>query len=490
MLAKTPLQFGEWRPDIALLDNQFAAIAENVYPAPNSYLPFPGLVPRTTALPAPAKGLTFARTSSGAYVIYAGTATHLYKWNGTAWTDVSRAVGGAYNVADDALWSFAQFGDVLVAVHPGDEPQKAAVTAGTAFEALGGNPPNATSVAVVGDFLVLSGLTTNNRVIKWSGINNIEQWTVGLELSDEQEFPDGGPVIGVAGGESGFVVQDRSLRTMQFLPGQTDVIFSFSRIEREKGCMATYGFVFTRGVLFLLSEDGFYGIGAQNPSIGDHIVNQWFLDHSDPERRHMTLSFADPRKPHVMWAFYSSGTSTIYDRIIIYDWSLNRWSYSTQAAQMWGTLASAQIDLDTDDPADPADPDLDSASPSLDSHAYIGGRPVPAAIDVNGRLGFLDGDPLAATIETAEGHLSQGQRTFVTAAYPLVDAAPVTVTLGQRERLQDGVSWGNPIGIEVTGSAAMHSSARLYRFRVQTPVGAAWTHAQGVQVEAQPDGEI
>ena len=122
MLAKTPLQFGEWRPDIALLDNQFAAIAENVYPAPNSYLPFPGLVPRTTALPAPAKGLTFARTSSGAYVIYAGTATHLYKWNGTAWTDVSRAVGGAYNVADDALWSFAQFGDVLVAVHPGDEP--------------------------------------------------------------------------------------------------------------------------------------------------------------------------------------------------------------------------------------------------------------------------------------------------------------------------------------------------------------------------------
>ena len=219
-MAKTPLQFGEWRPDIALLDNQFAAIAENVYPAPNSYLPFLGLVPRTTPLPAKALGLTFARTSSGAYVIYAGTATKLYKWNGTAWADVSRAVGGAYNVADDALWCFAQFGDVLVAVHPGDEPQEADVTAGTAFEALGGNPPNATSVAVVGDFLVLSGLTTNNRVIKWWGINNIEQWTVGLELSDEQEFPDGGPVIGVAGGESGFVVQDRSCAPCNSCPGR------------------------------------------------------------------------------------------------------------------------------------------------------------------------------------------------------------------------------------------------------------------------------
>ena len=40
-----------------------------------------------------------------------------------------------------------------------------------------------------------------------------------------QEFPDGGPVQGVAGGEIGYVVQDRAIRTMQFLPGDTNTHF-------------------------------------------------------------------------------------------------------------------------------------------------------------------------------------------------------------------------------------------------------------------------
>jgi len=62
-----PIPFAEWRPDIALLDNSFAGIAENVYPTPNSYIPWPSLAPLTVdQLPTlPARGLTFARTATG-----------------------------------------------------------------------------------------------------------------------------------------------------------------------------------------------------------------------------------------------------------------------------------------------------------------------------------------------------------------------------------------------------------------------------------------
>lgn len=486
------VQFGEWKPDIALVDNQFAAIAENVYPAPNSYQPFERLSPLTVQqLPARCVGLTFARTATGSYLIYAGTATKLYRWSGSLWTDVSRTTGGAYNVADGDRWSFAQFGTKLTAVHIGDDPQVIDVDAGVAFAALAGTPPRATSVTVMGDFLVLSGLVSNRRMIHWSAINDITGWIIGTNLSDIQEMPDGGPVIGCAGGEIGFVVQDRTIRSMQFLPGDTTLIFSFSRVEREKGCMAKYGFIYTRGSLFVVAEDGFYGLGAQNPAIGDHTVNQWFLDNSDPSRRFDTLCFSDPRRPHVMWAFYSSATSVNYDRIIIYDWSLNRWSYSTQAAQMWGTLASQGVDLDTDIPGDVLDPPLDSVRPSLDSVLYFGGHPIVAGIDINGILCFLDGPPLAATIETAEAHLSPGMRSLVTAAYPLVDAVGdnVMVTVGERERLQDPQVWGEPQAVGSTGSAPVYSSSRLHRFRVFVPEAIPWKHAMGVQVEAQPDGE-
>ena len=342
---------------------------------------------------------------------------------------------------------------------------------------------------MIGDFLVLSGLQSNTRTIQWSAINDIEGWIVGTNLSDMQEFPEGGPVQGVAGSEIGFVVQDRAIRTMQFLPGDIQTIFTFSRVERERGGMAKYGFMFTRGTLFFLAEDGFYGLGAQDPAIGTDAVNHWFIHNSDLGRREQTLAFADVSHTRVMWAFYNNASSQLYDRILIYDWHINKWTYSTEAAQMWATLAAPGVNLDVDVPGVPADVFLDSSEPGLDSKLYSGGQPVIGGIDVNGRLGILDGPNLAAIIETAEYHLSQGRRTFVSGAYPVIDAEPVTVTVSERERLQDTATWGIPLPVESTGAAPVFSSSRLHRFRVATPHAAVWTHAQGVAVEAQPDGE-
>jgi hypothetical protein len=128
----------------------------------------------------------------------------------------------------------------------------------------------------------------------------------------------------------------------------------------------------------------------------------------------------------------------------------------------------------------------------LDSFAYQGGRPLIGGVDENGYLSALNGPNLPATLETAEAHPVPGLRAFVSEAYPLVDdaGAGTTVSAATRERLQDPIVWGTPVGLEITGSAALYASARLYRFRVAIPGAAAWTHAQGVQIEAQQDGSV
>ena len=41
----TPIEFSEWRPDVATLDTKFASEVENVFAGTNSYLPFPSLLP-------------------------------------------------------------------------------------------------------------------------------------------------------------------------------------------------------------------------------------------------------------------------------------------------------------------------------------------------------------------------------------------------------------------------------------------------------------
>jgi hypothetical protein len=488
-----PVPFGEWRPDIADLDTQFASEVENVFAGVNSYLPFPSLLPFTLAtLPEPACGLYAARLSDTGWKIFAGTAHGLFSWGYAGWTDLTR-VSGPYNVAPGDQWVFEQSGAHLVAVNEADNPQWiTSVDGASHFDDLPGSPPKAGHVKQIGDFLFLSRLPINYRKIIWSSVNDITAWTISLNLCDEQEFPDNGPVQGICGAEIGYVVQDRGIRTLQFLPGDTNFIFNFSRVLHDRGCISKYGFTAIGNVLYFVSEDGFYAMsGQQVVPIGQDKVNDWFMAHSDIGRRNVVQALAGVNKPYVIWAYHSFEGSQVYDRIIIYNWSNQRWAKATEFAQVWGLLASPGLDLDTDG-TEPGDPLLDSNARPLDSFAYIGGRPLIGGIDVNGLLGTLTGPNLPATMETAEVHLVPGMRAFVSEVYPLDDANAVgTVAAGIRERLQDGLPvFIPPAPIEINGSAALFSSSRLHRFRRSIPAGSTWTHAQGVLVDAQQDGTM
>ena len=340
--SKLPVEFSEWRPDVALLDTKFASEVENVFAGVNSYLPFPDLLAYSNAtLPAPACGLFSARNTSGTWRVYAGTATALFVYNLGAWVDISRTVGGAYNVAIGDLWQFEQSGNHVVAVNANNEPQwvNVDVTLDT-FEDLPGSPPKATNVKQIGDFLVLSGLPSNNRTVMWSSINDITGWTIGLNLCDMQEFPDGGPVQGVAGAEIGYVVQDRTIRTMQFLPGDTTFIFNFSRVLHDRGSISKYGFTSIGNVLYFVAEDGFYSLtGQQVTPIGADKVNDWFLAHSDITRRDVVHCIPSVNKPRVAWVFHAVSASPMYDQQIIFDWSNGRWAKASISAQVWGLLS-------------------------------------------------------------------------------------------------------------------------------------------------------
>jgi len=493
-MAKMPVEFGEWRPDVALLDTKFASEVENVFAGINSYLPFPSLQAfSTVTLPGEVCGMYAARTLGGSWKIYAGTRTKLYTWTAAAWIDVSRTVGGDYNVPFDAMWVFEQSGTKLVAVNQNDDVQVIDIEAGTHFAALAGSPPRAGHVKQIGDFLFLSNLTTNNRTIQWSAINDITGWTVGLNLSDMQEFPDCGPVQGIAGAEIGYVVQDRGIRTLQFLPGDTTFIFNFSRVLHDRGSISKYGFTSIGNVLYFVSEDGFYSItGQQVMPIGTDKVNDWWLANSNVDKRNVVQAIAGVNKPLVVWAYHGSDASQIYDKQIIFNWSNQRWSKSSLSAQAWALLATPGLDLDTDG-TEPGDALLDSTALPLDSFVYVGGRPLIGAIDPDGHLAALTGPNMPATLETPEVHLIPGSRAFVSDVYPLDDArddATGTVAAATRERLQDAPVWQPPVRIETTGSAAAYSSSRLHRFRRYIPAATVWTHAQGVVAEVQQDGTV
>jgi len=547
--------FGEWKPDLSLLDTQFASIADNVFATLNSYQPIPSLQAITHAMlgDLPALGLFPVRRKDGTWEIYAGTRHKLWKWSFQGWTDVSRTTGGSYNVPGGELWSAVQFGTTLIAVQFGDVPQAIDVETGTNFSALGGSPPQAHNVQVIGDFVVLGGLAegstiagmpTDRRMMIWCGINNPTNWVPGNGLCDFQLFPDGGPVQGVAGNETvAYVVQDRGIRLMQFLPGDINTIFNFTKILHDRGAVGEFCFRTVGDVFYFINEDGFYALaGSQLLPIGQDKANQWLMLNSDRQRRNL-YQIVPTNRPYVAWAFYATTASQNYDRIIIYNWANQRFTTGTINALVWALLGSHFIDLDTDTdttitgdqfldsganpgpPAAAAPPPAFFAPPpqtrgasdtppswgtnqtplALDSFAYVGGRPIVCGINQLGELCSLDGPNLPATVETAETHLAPGMRAFVNEVYPLIDGADATVGVAIRERLGDPPVWAisgqiidsdprNPvpgvdqIPLEITGAASVLTSSRLHRFRVLIPYGEVWNNAMGVLADAQPDG--
>jgi hypothetical protein len=252
--------------------------------------------------------------------------------------------------------------------------------------------------------------------------------------------------------------------------------------------VSEFGFTTVADNLFFMAEDGPYTLaGNQLSAIGQDKCSEWWLANSDESRRSLVQVVAS-NKPYVIFTFYGTTASTVYDRLLIFNWQNQRWATGSISAQVWGMLGSRFLDLDTDG-TEVGDSNLDSTAQSLDSFAYVGGRPKVCAIDANGLLCSLDGPNLAAIMQTAEAHLVQGGRAFVSEVYPLCDTGQGKISVETRERLADPVEISSDYPLEVTGSASVLSSARLHRFKLTVPAGEKWTNGTGLLVEAQPDGQ-
>lgn len=479
------IPFGEWAPDVADLNTSVSRTVLNVVPNGNFYGPWKGFQALSQGMAGNVVGGCFARKNDGSLVMYAGTVTKLYRFNSATngWTDVSRSSGGNYTVPD--YWSFAQFGANLIAVNANDAPQVIDVEAGTNFAALAGSPPLARHISVIGDFVVLSGLTNNPNRIQWSGLNDSTGWTPNVNSSDYQDFPDGGPVKGVSGLESGFVIQADAVRLMTFEP-TSSAVFSFQRLDDARGSPAAWSIITVGSVTFLYGNDGFYALGnATSKPIGVDRVNNFFRSDVQPNFLTNMVGAIDPRSTRVVWAYASTASASGgFDRLIGYDWGRDRWFLVTEALDYLTGAATIGYTLEGLDTFG----SLDALPFSLDSAVWQGGVPALAGWDANHKLGFFDGAPKEAVIETAEVQLAAPGLAFVSGVTPYIDTTQAMVSVGGRLRQQDTLVYGTEWPVGVTGEAPARVSGRFHRSKVRVPAGAAWTKAQGIDASYVPDG--
>lgn len=477
---------GPYEPDVASVGTSKSSYVNNVVPRVDGYGPIPSVTAFASAMTGNCRGVVGCVQLDNSTAIFGGNDSTLYKLNPTSrvWADVSK--GGGYSVGTKELWDFTQFGNNVIAVTNNNNPQVYTLGSSTLFADLAGSPPQARRATVVGDFLVLAGLTANPNRIQWSAINNITGWTAGTDQSDYQDFPDGGYVQGIAGGEIGLVFQDRAIRRMIYVG--PPLIFQFQRISEDRGVLMRYSICKSGGLTFFLGNDGFYMIdrsGTMTP-IGAKRVNRTILADADLTDPRYMQAVADPISQRVFWFYKSVASSNVktLDKFVCYDWSLDRFS----AGDFDVVAGTSIIPLSTTLESLDAIAALDSLPYSLDSYTSTFASSL-ALMNANNQLGFLTGDNLEATLDTPEGAIGNGVRTFVRDIAPVGDSYSAKVSIRYRDRIIDPISQSSETGIGVRGYAPQRVNARFNTARIRIPAGEQWTFIRSVDVDARAGGK-
>ncbi len=485
-MPRVPLQ--PWRPEVRAVNAGYTADALNVVPRLDGFAPFPSGQQATVALPGVACGAATLFTDAGAAVTFAGAPSGLYRAGSgsplATWSDVS---GAAYACDAVQRWQFAAFGQTAIAVNANNAPQAIDLNAaGGVFGNLGGGPPASQFVRTLADFVVLGNTSTNARLVQWSGLNDCTQWTPGINSSDYQELPDGGPIRGLAGTESGLIFQQSAIRRMNFTPGSPE-IWQIDKLASDRGCEAPYSIVESGGLVFFLSRDGFWSVAdGQLSSISAGKIDEWWRDNSTAAKRSFIEGAIDPLRRRVYWGYWSPGGSSAHmDRVLCYDWALGEWSRAEVDVRC---LVSAFVQPSVSLEGLDAYGSLESLPYSLDSAYWINGQQTAAYIAPDNALRVLSGPPLAATIETGDFQPIDRRRAFATGAVLDIDTAASTFEVSARERLPDTLAWQPANGIEDDGHHAAHAEGRYFRGRIRVPAGTAWSAATAIDPMVQPAG--
>lgn len=382
-------------------------------------------------------------------------------------------------------WQFSQAGNFVFAVQANVPPQVFDLSTSSSFANLGGSPPQARYCAIVGRFLVLSGLLSNPFRIHWSGLNDYDEWTSGVNQSDFQDLSDGGIVRGVAGGEYGIIFQDSTIRRMIYAPG-SDVIFQIERITEDKGLFGPLSIIRSDEQVFACLTDGFHRIrpGGNPEPIGRERVDRTFFADIDTTQPQLFLGANDPSNSRVYWAYKSlSGQTGLFDKLLVYDYVLDRFSPVNMSGEYLTSLAAPGITLES---LDTQFPSIDAMTVSLDDFSSVSLTKL-AAVNSEHKMGFFTGSNLEATMETSEQTLDR--RVRVRGLRPVTDAAECYASIGKRETLQEIVTYSTEQAVNVRGDCPQNVSTRLARGKLRIPAGEDWVFATGVEPKFKQQGK-
>ena len=462
--------FPKYKPDLPDFNSEGLVTCKNVYPFAGGYKPFYGLSSATGALPAAWVG-GGAFQYNGTNAMLGATAAALYSHSGSTWTS-------KLAVVTTTAWHFAQFGDLAICTN-GGAVVKYTISTGLAAN-LAGSPPSAAYSAIVKDQVFLAGNGSADQTVYWSGLNNAEGWTIGVNQCDDQIIPDNGPITGISGGEFGLVFQGGAINIFEYVG--SPLIYTRRKVTDQVGCMAHGSIGRHNRRHYFLSFRGFYYYeDGQVVPIGEDAVDNTFLDsYTLSQIRASMRCTVDPGRNLVIWS--------MPDRLWIYNWAIDAWSVveiSGLVGICVGLTASATLESIA-----VTYPSLETVTPNLDDAFWNGdGQPLMLLIktDFIGYT-FSSGTTLEATLKTAKIEKFRGRSTETQFVFMDSDCAAITLNVDCSRTLGGSQTRKTSAEFRPNGDIPIRASGRFQQYEFIIGAGAAWNYCQGYEVEATPGG--
>lgn len=516
--------FPPWRPDTADIGGD-GTVALGVVPGEVEdngviYKPFQMFGALGSALAAQCRGAYATLDADGDTHVFAGTATKLYKDNAGAWDDATRASGGDYALADEAIWKFSEIqtetaqyifalGDVNADIQVFD------LNSSSDFAQLSSDAPRAKCGAVVDGNILMVGNTWDptdgyrTGRVWWHSRNSLTgaplpgTWpTPGSsqaqeEQSDFRDLDVNGPiavVTGPLGGSvGGLVFAQKSIHRLNQAP---PIGYQFFKISEDIGCIAPNSVIIANGRAFFLSHKGLAMTDGQNVAlIGSQKVNKWLFRNIDESKLHRVFTAEAPRLQLVIWAFASRNGSGLCDYLLALNHEIMEFSLISDSEEIEYIFNSLSTGLTLEE-LDAIYGDLDSIPISLDSPALQGGRPFFGAFNGSHVYGAYEGDTFGARIETGELAQSGNKRFRSTGIRPLIEAAntlaagDVTAAIGYRDVPNGTITYDTATNIADNGICHQLRSAKFQRARISIAEGVEWTSARGAEYEFTLEGRF
>ena len=478
------IPFGEWLPDQSDLQNPGATVATNVIPAARGYRPFADLTELSAAATNRLRGIYATKATDGTVLTFAGDQGKLYKLDNSDFSLDSVASG--FTFSSDMNWDFVRFGsEVIAGGSDADTLQGFTIGTDSTFSAISGAPA-ARHLAVVRDFVVTANVTYSSNSyrsrVRWSQINDATSWTLGTAQADFQDIADAGDITGLVGGEFGVVLMEKAIARMQYVG--SPLIFTFEKVETSHGCnypnsVASLG----PTQVFYLADDGFFMFdGQRSIPIGAEKVDRFFFDDLAIGSVDRISCAIDPENQVVMWGYPSLSGVGNPDRVLIYNYAVQRWSVADLEHEVLASSLTPAFSVET---LDTLSSSLDGLTASLDSRFYAGGF-FQLSAGKDKKIHTLTGAPLAATLETTEFEPANMRQSLIRGVTPYVTSRSTTPTLtiqvGSRSRQIDSPSFSTAVSLNDDNNCPARSSGRYHRVRVN--VSGTWRYALGIDVDA------